>query len=141
MYLLVRTVASVSWLEILTPQLQPSDTVTLELARACDNINLFVLLYSIYYIYHPKTRFVINISFLVVLLDLQTTTVMMPNNVANVSNHLVVNMVNVRTWTLTTQPLHSSLEHATVWKDTLDLCVTNFNASKRIIMIHGIRLN
>merc|ERR1719158_2254864 len=51
-YLHARTVASVSWLEILTLPLQPSVTVTLELA--------------------------------LVLLDLLTMTVMMPNNVANV---------------------------------------------------------
>ena len=78
-----------------------------------------------------KNRFDKNDSFLVVLLDLLTTMVMMPNNVANVSNHLAANTANVRTWTPTTLLLHSSLEHATVSKDTLDHCVTNFNASKK----------
>ena len=120
-----------SWLEILTLPLQPLETVTLELAREYDKMNQFSCLKIFNYIYPQEETFDSNDSFSVVLLDLLTTMVMMPNNVANVSNHLVANMVSVPTWTLTTLPLHSSLEHATVSKDTLDHCVTNFNASKQ----------
>merc|ERR1711962_1789575 len=44
-------------------------------------------------------------------------------------------MVNVLIWTPTTLPLHSSPEHATVSKDTLDLYVTNFNARTLMAML------
>ena len=65
--------------------------------------------------------------------DSPTMKLTMPNNAANVSNLQAVNTENVHTWTPMTQIHPSFPEHVIARKDTPDLCVTSYSASKKTV--------